>query len=42
MEIATVAGGAKTYWKIYWNTSTEMNCQRVGTGSAELYKSQLW
>jgi len=42
LEIATTQGGAKTYWKVYWNTSTEMECQRVGTPSPELYKTQLW
>jgi len=42
MEIVPTSGGFKTYWKFYWNTDHEMSCQRVGTGSAELYKDQLW
>lgn len=42
LEIVTSSGGPKTYWKIYWNTDKEMNCERVGTGKAELYKDQLW
>jgi hypothetical protein len=42
LEIVPTAGGFKTYWKMYWNTDREMNCQRVGTPSAELYKDQLW
>lgn len=42
MEIVTVSGGFKTYWKFYWNTEHEMNCQRVGTSEAELYKDNLW
>jgi PPE-repeat protein len=42
MEIVTVSGGFKTYWKFYWNTDHEMSCQKVGTSSSELYKDQLW
>jgi hypothetical protein len=42
MEIVTVSGGYKTYWKMYWNNDHEMSCQRVGTPSAELYKDQGW
>lgn len=42
LEIATVSGGAKTYWKVYWNTDHEMSCQRVGTSSPEDYKDQMW
>lgn len=42
LEIVPSSGGFKTYWKMYWNTDTEMSCQKTGTPSAELYKSQLW
>ncbi len=45
MEIVTVQGGFKTYWKIFWNTDHEMECQRVNIGSPtskELYKDQGW
>jgi hypothetical protein len=43
MEIVTVSGGYKTYWKFFWNTDNEMNCQRIATGtSPELYKRQGW
>lgn len=42
LEIATVKGGAKTYWKVYWNTEHEMNCKKVGNAAAEDYKDQLW
>lgn len=31
-----------TYWKVYWNTESEMSCQRVGTDQQELYKTQMW
>lgn len=42
MEIVTSSGGFKTYWKFYWNTDSEMSCQKVGTSSAETYKTQMW
>ncbi len=43
MEIVTVNGGFKTYWKMNWNTDHEMNCKRIGSGTSdELYKDQGW
>lgn len=42
MEIVPTSGGFKTYWKFYWNTDSEMSCQKVGTSSAETYKTQMW
>jgi hypothetical protein len=42
LEIAVNKGGPKTYWKVYWNTDTEMSCQRAGTPNQELYKTHSW
>lgn len=42
LEIVPTSGGFRTYWKMYWNTDNEMNCQKVGSPAAELYKDQLW
>lgn len=42
MEIVITSGDPKTYWKIYWNTETEMSCEKVGSGGALLYKDQPW
>lgn len=42
LEIKATSNSSATYWKMLWNTDSEMSCQRVGTPSPELYKSQLW
>lgn len=42
LEIISQAGYAETYWKVYWNTSTEMECEKVGTFTKLLYKDVAW
>lgn len=42
LEIVTQSGYTETYWKVYWNTSTEMECEKVGTFTKLLYKDVAW
>lgn len=42
LELKATPSSYPTYWKIYWNTDSEMSCERVGTDQQELYKTQLW
>jgi hypothetical protein len=44
MEILPTSQSAKSYWKFFWSTDHEMQCQRVSgsTVAAELYKDAAW
>ena len=42
LEIVTQAGYPETYWKVYWNTENEMNCEKIGTFTPLLYKDKVW
>lgn len=42
LEIVTQSGYQETYWKVYWNTDTEMECEKVGTFTKLLYKDIAW
>ncbi len=42
LEIVTQAGYSETYWKVYWNSDTEMECEKVGTFTKLLYKTTAW
>jgi hypothetical protein len=42
MEIKRTAGGNFVKWKFNWNTETEMECEWIGNGGAELFKSSAW
>lgn len=42
LEIVTQSGYQETYWKVYWNTDTEMECEKVGTFTKLMYKTIAW
>jgi hypothetical protein len=42
MEIVYIQGDPKVKWKFNWNTDTEMECEWIGNGPAELFKSTAW
>lgn len=42
LEIVTTNGNPETYWKVYWNTETEMECEKIGTFTKLLYKDKAW
>jgi hypothetical protein len=42
MEIKMMASGSFVKWKFNWNTDTEMECEWIGNGPAELFKSTEW
>jgi hypothetical protein len=42
LQIVTQSGYPETYWKVYWNTSNEMECEKVGTFTKLLYKDAAW
>jgi hypothetical protein len=42
MEIKRMASGNFVKWKFNWNTDTEMECEWIGNGPAELFKSTEW
>ena len=42
MEIKRTASGPFAKWKFNWNTDTEMECEWIGNGPAELFKSTEW
>jgi hypothetical protein len=42
MEIKRMASGSFVKWKFNWNTDTEMECEWIGNGPAELFKSTEW
>jgi hypothetical protein len=42
MEIVTQSGFPPTYWKVYWNTDSLMNCEKIGTFSPFIYKLKPW
>jgi hypothetical protein len=42
LEIVSQAGYSETYWKVYWNSDTEMECEKVGTFTKLLYKTTAW
>ena len=42
LQIVTQSGYPETFWKVYWNTSNEMECEKVGTFTKLLYKDAAW
>jgi K+/H+ antiporter YhaU regulatory subunit KhtT len=44
MEIVPTSTSVKSYWKFFWSTDHELQCQRVSgsTMSAEIFKDQAW
>jgi hypothetical protein len=42
LQIVTQSGYPETFWKVYWNTSKEMECEKVGTFTKLLYKDAAW
>jgi hypothetical protein len=42
LQIVTQSGYPDTFWKVYWNTSNEMECEKVGTFTKLLYKDIAW
>lgn len=42
LEIVTQSGYQETYWKVYWNTDKEMECEKVGTFTKLMYKDAPW
>lgn len=42
LEIVSQAGYSETYWKVYWNTDHEMECEKIGTFTKLLYKDVAW
>ncbi len=42
LQIVTQSGYPDTFWKVYWNTSNEMECEKVGTFTKLLYKDVAW
>ena len=42
MEIKRTASGSFVKWKFNWSTDTEMECEWIGNGPAELFESTEW
>jgi hypothetical protein len=42
LEIVIQSGFPASYWKVYWNTETEMECEKEGTFTRLLYKDKPW
>ena len=42
MEISAIAGDPKAKWKFNWNTDTDMECEWIGNGPAEAFKTTKW
>lgn len=42
LEIVSQAGYSPTFWKVYWNTDTEMECEKITTFTKLLYKDEPW
>lgn len=42
MQIVTQSGFPAVYWKIYWNTETEMSAERVDQKVTMLFKDKAW
>lgn len=42
MEIKMTSSGNFVKWKFNWNTDTDMECEWIGNGPAELFKSSAW
>lgn len=42
MQIVTQSGFPAVYWKIFWNTETEMSAERVDQKVTMLFKDKAW
>lgn len=42
MQIVTQSGFPAVYWKIFWNTDTEMSAERVDQKVTMLFKDKAW
>lgn len=42
LEIVSQAGYSPTFWKVYWNTDKEMECEKITTFTKLLYKDVAW
>lgn len=42
MQIVTQSGYPAVYWKIFWNTDTEMSAERVDQKVTMLFKDKAW
>jgi hypothetical protein len=42
LSIIMYSGDTETFWKVYYNTDTEMSCEKAGAGAAVLYKTSAW
>lgn len=42
MEIKRSSSGSFVKWKFKWNSDSEMECEWIGNGPSELYKTSRW
>jgi hypothetical protein len=42
MQIVSQSGFPAVYWKIFWNTDTEMSAERVDQKVTMLFKDKAW
>lgn len=42
LEIVIQSGYPQTYWKVYWNNDTMMECEKIGTFAKLPYKTHAW
>jgi hypothetical protein len=42
MQIVTQSGFPPVYWKMFWNTTTEMSAERIDQKVTLLFKDKAW